>query len=186
MSEVHSDNDIQGPAAEAVAASSGWRRGVRLCLDWGKARIGVAACDADGVLSYPVETVANGPGTMKRLKALVAEYEPMEIIMGMPTDLRGRQGIAASAMLENAHRVVRAVGQPVRLVDERLTTAAAARRLAAAGRDSRHRRSVIDQAAAVAILEQAVEIEKRSGLPAGELVVPRTEEDHGGRTETGS
>ena len=162
-----------------------WRPGVRLCLDWGKARIGVAACDRDGLLAYPVETVANGSGTMKRLKALVDEYEPFELIMGMPTDLRGRQGIAASAMIDNARRVTRALHRDVRLVDERLTTAAATRRLAAAGRDSRHRRSVIDQAAAVAILEQAIEMEKRSGHAPGELVSHETEESQGGGTQAG-
>ncbi|MCT3011093.1 Holliday junction resolvase RuvX, partial [Propionibacterium freudenreichii] len=86
---------------------------------------------------------------------------------------------------DNARRVTRALHRDVRLVDERLTTAAATRRLAAAGRDSRHRRSVIDQAAAVAILEQAIEMEKRSGHAPGELVSHETEESQGGGTQAG-
>ncbi len=192
MSSMPSDmsSSSSGTAQEPDVGPAGWRPGVRLCLDWGKARIGVAACDRDGLLAFPVETVANDKHTIARLQTLAAEYEPVEIVMGMPTDLRGEQGIAAEAMLQNAHRVVRALRHDVRLIDERLTTAAATRRLAAAGRDSRHRRSVIDQAAAVAILEQAIDMEKRSGHAPGQLIATRScggaaEGEDDGSSETG-
>lgn len=152
-----------------MADERGWRPGVRLCVDWGKARIGVAACDRDGVLAYPIETVANNDVALRRLGELVKEYEPMEIVLGMPTDLRGRQGVAATAMLDVADRLAAELHLDVRLVDERLSTASAARQLADTGHTSRSRRSIIDQAAAVAILEQAIEFEKRTGHPAGSL-----------------
>ncbi|WP_314905623.1 Holliday junction resolvase RuvX [Propionibacterium acidifaciens] len=148
-----------------------WRPGARLCLDWGRARIGVAACDRDGVLAYPVATVPNDDEVMVALRALITEYGPIEIVMGLPTDLRGdRAGVAARAMRKNARRVNAETNLPVRLVDERLTTVTAARRLASTGLDSRARKPVIDQAAAVTILEQAIDMEKRDGSAPGEVI----------------
>lgn len=144
-----------------------WRRGRRLAIDWGKARVGVAACDPDGLLAHPVETVHNDRAVLARLAELVAEYEPIEVLLGMPVDLAGRHGPAAQAMTEVADRLAAGLGVPLRIVDERLSTANAARKLAAGGRSSRRQRDVIDQAAAVDILEQALEYERRTGEPAG-------------------
>ncbi len=148
----------------------GVRRGVRLALDWGKAHIGVAACDRDAILSYPVETIAAADRPLDRVRALVAEYEPFEVLVGLPVALSGREEIAAGTMRQVAVQVAGVVSVPVRLVDERLTSAAAHRKLSAAGRSSRQRRGVIDQAAAVAILEGALESERRTGRAPGELV----------------
>ena len=136
-------------------------RGVLLALDWGKARIGVAACDADRILAYPVETVQNQPKdptqTLRRLMALVAEYEPVEVLLGLPISLAGDEGLAAQQMREVAGRLATKLGAtPLTLVDERLTSATAHRRLSQAGKNSRQRRGMIDQMAAVAILEQAL------------------------------
>ena len=145
------------------------RTGVRLALDWGKARIGVAASDRDGVLAFPVETVAAGPAAIARVVALVGEYEPIELILGLPRNLAGQDGPAAQAMLEVADQLVAALPQlPLRLVDERMTTAAASRQLAGAGRNTRKQRQVIDQAAAVALLDTALRQERNTGQPAGE------------------
>ncbi|MGO4957084.1 Holliday junction resolvase RuvX [Luteococcus sp. Sow4_B9] len=135
--------------------------GVLLALDWGKARIGVAACDAQRILAYPVETVQNTPKdpaqVMRRLRDLVAEYEPVELLLGLPVSLQGDEGIAAQAMREVAERLTQEFGDlRVTLVDERLTSATAHQRLAQAGKNSRQRRGMIDQMAAVAILEQAL------------------------------
>lgn len=148
-------------------ASDGWRRGARVAVDWGKARVGVAACDPDGLLAHPVETVPNDARTLDRLAQIVAEYEAIEVVLGMPVNLAGRQGPAAQAMAEVADALVERLAVPIRVVDERLSTASAARRLAESGRSSRQRRGVIDQAAAVDILEQALEYERRTGGPAG-------------------
>ena len=69
-----------------------FRRGVRLALDWGEARIGVAACDPAGTLAYPVEHRAGGPGDDAALVALVAEYAPIEMVVGLPRSLSGGEG----------------------------------------------------------------------------------------------
>lgn len=143
------------------------RRGVRLAIDWGAARIGVAACDREGLLAYPVTTVPNDPQALTRIAALVEEYEPFEVLLGMPIDLRGEHGPAAQAMAQTADLLATLPGVTLRVVDERLSTASATRKLAASGRTSKQRRGVVDQAAAVDILEQALEFERRTGRAPG-------------------
>lgn len=151
-----------------------FRVGVRLALDWGQARVGVAACDAHGVLAYPVETIAHASDTeavLARLRTLIAEYDPFEIVLGLPRHLKGVEGAAAALVREKAHAVASLFPQiGVRLVDERFTTVVAARQLHEAGRSSRKQRSVVDQAAAVGILECAIETERLTGSPPGEAV----------------
>ncbi len=147
------------------------RGGVRLALDWGKARIGVAACDRDGILAHPVETIPAGPTALPRVAALVAEYEPMELVLGLPRNLAGEEGPAAQAIRQVAADLVGTLpGVPIRLVDERMTTVTASRQLSKAGRSARQQRSVIDQAAAVAILESALHQERTTGRPPGEVL----------------
>ena len=151
---------------------------MRLALDWGAARIGVAACDAQGLLAYPVETINSASDTgavFKRLRQLVAEYEPMEIVLGLPRHLKGVEGAAAQGVRDKAARLVAEFPHvTVRLFDERLTTVEASRHLRAAGHSARDQRRLIDQAAAVAILEGVLETERRTGLPGGEAVNERT------------
>lgn len=147
------------------------RRGVRLALDWGKARIGVAASDPDGILAHPVETVSASAGALPRITALVAEYEPLEVVLGLPRNLAGAEGPAAAAIREVAAELATVLpGVPIRLVDERLTTVTASRQLSGAGRNTRRQRQVIDQAAAVALLEMALRQERTTGRPPGELL----------------
>ncbi len=157
--------------------AAGFRVGVRLALDWGQARIGVAACDAHGVLAYPVETIMSASdlnAVGARLRALVAEYDPFEIVIGLPTHLKGVEGAAADGAREKAAWVAATFpGVGVRLVDERLTTVMASAQLRAAGRPAKRQRAFIDQAAAVAILENALEQERHTGLPGGEAVDER-------------
>ncbi len=150
------------------------RPGVRLALDWGQARIGVAACDRDGLLCYPVETIPARPDPAARLAALIAEYEPVEVILGLPRTLAGAEGIAAGVVREQASAALPA-DVPVRVVDERMTTVTASRRLTGAGRNAKKQRAIIDQAAAVAILEQALAIERATGHPAGEALRPHAD-----------
>ena len=88
-------------------------------------RIGVAACDADGLLAYPLTTVRAGADEVADLAALVAEHGPVEVLVGLPRSLDGREGPAAANARERAGRLAAAVGVPVRLVDERLTTVTA-------------------------------------------------------------
>ncbi|HLL61585.1 MAG TPA: Holliday junction resolvase RuvX [Propionibacteriaceae bacterium] len=147
-----------------------FRRGVRLAVDWGDVRIGVAACDAGGVLAYPLTTVAAGTDEVADLAGLVAEHTPLEVLVGLPRSLDGREGPAAAKARERAGRLAAAVAVPVRLVDERLTTVTASRRLRAGGRTAKQQRAVVDAAAAAAILEQGLSFERARGHPPGELV----------------
>ena len=150
--------------------SQGFRRGIRLAFDWGDARIGVAACDPAGVLAYPVRVVRAGDGEIAELVATAEEFEPMEIIVGLPRSLSGVDGPAATKARERAARLAGVVRVPVRLVDERLTTVTASRRLREGGKRAKEQRELIDAAAAVAILEQALAFEQSQEKPPGELV----------------
>lgn len=149
------------------------RRGRRLGVDVGEARIGVAACDPDGLLASPVETVPGGdvPAAQRRLAELVAEYEPIEVVVGLPRSLSGREGPAAARVRAFARDIARRVAPvPVRLVDERLSTVTAAQGMRASGVTARKGRGRIDQAAAVVILQSALETERGSGQPPGQCV----------------
>ncbi|MEU7649301.1 Holliday junction resolvase RuvX [Streptomyces huasconensis] len=153
--------------------AQGMRRGRRLAIDVGDARIGVASCDPDGILATPVETVPGRdvPAAQRRLKQLVDEYEPIEIVVGLPRSLNGREGPAAAKIRLFTQELARLVAPiPVRLVDERMTTVTASQGLRASGVKSKKGRSVIDQAAAVIILQQALESERASGKAPGEGV----------------
>ena len=146
------------------------RPGVRLAVDWGDVRIGIAACDPDAVLAYPLATVRAGPTELTDLAALVAEHRPIEVLVGLPRSLRGADGPAATKARERASRLAAALPVPVRLVDERLTTVTAADQLHAAGKRARQQRGSIDAAAAAVILDQALAFERGRGEPPGELV----------------
>jgi putative pre-16S rRNA nuclease len=106
------------------------------------------------------------------LAALVAERQPIEVLVGLPRSLRGTDGPAALQVRERAERLAAMVQVPVRLVDERLTTVGAAQRLRAGGKRAREQRGSIDAAAAALILEQALALERAKGSPPGELVSP--------------
>lgn len=149
------------------------RRGRRLAIDVGDARIGVASCDPDGVLATPVETVPgrDAPAAHRRLKQLVEEYEPIEVVVGLPRSLSGKEGPAAVKVRAFTQELARSIAPvPVRLVDERMTTVTASQGLRASGVKSKKGRSVIDQAAAVVILQSALESERASGEAPGEGV----------------
>jgi putative holliday junction resolvase len=149
------------------------RRGRRLAVDVGDARIGVASCDPDGILATPVETVPGRdvPAAHRRLRTLVEEYEPIEVLVGLPRSLNGGEGPAAVKVRAFAGELARGIAPvPVRLVDERMSTVTAAGGLRSSGVTSRKGRSVIDQAAAVVILQNALEAERASGEAPGEAV----------------
>jgi len=150
---------------------SGLRPGVRLGIDVGSVRIGVPRRDAAGLLAVPVETIdrrAGDESAVARIAALVHEYEVLEVLVGHPLSMSGAAGVAAAAAQQFAGRVAEALpGVAVRLVDERLTTVTAQRNLHAAGRTHRGSRSVIDQAAAVIVVQHALDRERASGMPAG-------------------
>jgi putative Holliday junction resolvase len=140
-----------------------------LGLDIGSVRIGVAACDPDGILATPLTVVRrkDEPAALRELREIVAEYEPIEFLVGDPKSLDGAARAAAASALEFARKVAAATGTPIRLVDERFTTVEAHHALAAAGKSSRQRREIVDAQAAVIILQNALEFEHNTGDPAG-------------------
>lgn len=132
--------------------------GRRLGVDFGQARVGVALSDPSGVLATPLVTLRRDPsgGTdLDTLAALVAEHEVVEVVVGLPRTLAGRHGPAAQVAAEYARALTGRLGDgvAVRLIDERLTTVSAARMLAERGVRGRKQRAVVDQAAAVEILQ---------------------------------
>jgi putative Holliday junction resolvase len=147
------------------------RRGVRIGIDVGDVRIGVARSDPSGLIATPVETVRRGSGDLARLRELTAEDEAVEVVVGLPRSLSGGEGPAAAKVREFAARIAEAVAPvPVRLCDERLSTVSAEAVLRDRGKKGQKRRAVVDQAAAVVILQNALETERGTGSAPGELV----------------
>jgi putative Holliday junction resolvase len=145
------------------------RAGVRLGIDVGEVRIGVARSDPSGLIATPVETVARGEGDLTRIRAIVDEEEAVEVIVGLPRSLSGGEGPAAVKVRVFAGAIAEAVRPiPVRLYDERLSTVTA--EWALRGRKPKARRAVVDQAAATVILQNALENERATGRPPGESV----------------
>lgn len=131
-------------------------RGRRLAIDVGSVRVGVASCDPDGILATPVETVQRtaDDADVRRVAAIADEYEVVEVIVGLPRTLRNTEGAAVVAAREFGDAVAAAIDPiPVLYHDERLTTVTAASALRASGKKAKAARAVIDQAAAVAILQ---------------------------------
>ncbi|MGF3055252.1 Holliday junction resolvase RuvX [Microbacterium sp. YY-01] len=151
---------------------SEFRRGVRLGIDVGRARIGVARCDPDGMLAVPVETVPRNEHSLMRLRELIDEYEPIEIVIGLPINLRGDSTASTDDAIAFARQVEESVRKPVRMIDERLSTVTAHSALRSSGRSQRGSRSIVDQIAAVVLLQHAIDIEKSTGKPAGTLLEP--------------
>jgi putative Holliday junction resolvase len=141
--------------------------GRRLGIDVGSVRIGVAGSDPDAILATPVETVRRDRSGqhLRRLAELVGELQSVEVIVGLPRTLADRIGPSALDAIELAEALAgRIAPVPVRMADERLTTVSAQRALRQAGLRAKGQRRVIDQAAAVAILQSWLD-ERRAKLP---------------------
>ncbi|TDE59292.1 Holliday junction resolvase RuvX [Nonomuraea mesophila] len=149
------------------------RFGARIGVDVGSVRVGVARSDPSGMLATPVETVRRGKGTLDRIAAIVAEHEAIEVVVGLPTSLSGREGQAATLAREFASALAaRVAPTPVRLFDERLTTVTAQQGLRASGVRAKKQRGVVDQAAAVILLQDALDSERATERPPGRPVEP--------------
>jgi putative holliday junction resolvase len=146
---------------------SDFRRGRRLGIDVGRARVGVATCDPDGLLATPVETVPRDDASVTRITALAEEYSAVELLVGLPMNLRGEDTASTQDARDFAAALAAASALPVRLVDERLSTVSAHAALRSSGRSQRSSRSIVDQVAAVVLLQQALDVEKSTGRPPG-------------------
>jgi len=147
-----------------------WVRGVRLGVDVGTVRVGVAVCDPDGILATPLVTLRRDlnpdtdriPDDVAELMRLVEVHESVEVVVGLPVTLAGTEGLAATHARAYAQLLARAITPvPVRLTDERMSTAAASRRLSERGVRGGRRRAVVDQAAAVEILQGWLDAARR-------------------------
>src|ERR1700753_3760867 len=147
------------------------RRGVRLAVDVGSVRVGVARSDPGGGVGTPLQVIAHGCGARGRVAALTTAEQALEVIVGLPTTLAGRQGQAAvTARQVAADLAARIAPVPVRLFDERFTTTTAHAVLRQGGRNSKAGRGIADAAAAAALLQAALDNERATGDPPGELV----------------
>ena len=147
------------------------RPGVRLGVDVGRARVGVAVCDRDGLLATPVETLARD-GALAALTTLIADREPLEVVVGLPLSLSGGDTPSTQDARDFAAALGAAAAVPTRLVDERLSTVSAQRALHETGRTTKGSRAVIDQVAAVIILQNALDFERSAGRAPGVVVDP--------------
>jgi putative Holliday junction resolvase len=146
---------------------SSFRRGVRLGIDVGRARVGVARCDPDGMLAVPVETVPRSDTSVARIVEIAAEYDALEVLVGLPISLGGSETASTADARAFAEELDAALTVPVRLVDERLSTVSANAVLRQNGRSQKSSRRIVDQIAAVVLLQQAIDVEKSTGNPAG-------------------
>ena len=138
------------------------QRGRRIAFDYGDVRIGVAISDVDSILCSPLTTLqATDKKLEVRLMEIIDEYQPVHIYVGRPALLSGDDGIASEKAIAFAKRLKLITTVPIELVDERLSTVSAARNLRESGKNAKQAKTSIDMAAAVAILEFALEIEKR-------------------------
>jgi putative Holliday junction resolvase len=147
------------------------RTGVRLALDIGSVRIGVARSDATGTLAVPECTLDARREWLPDLQALVAEWEPLELVVGLPLSLDGQERAAAISVRTVVEKIRTYVTNvPIRLVDERHTTTIAHTVMQESGVSSRRARHTVDQAAAVIMLQQALDSERMTGEAPGTLV----------------
>ncbi|MDQ3886611.1 MAG: Holliday junction resolvase RuvX [Actinomycetota bacterium] len=143
--------------------------GRRLGIDVGSVRVGVALSDPAAILASPLATLTRdrrGRTDIDALAALVTEHEVVEVVIGLPRTLAGRHGQAAREAEAYAAVLAGRIGVPIQLVDERLTTARATRALAERGVRGRRQRAVVDQAAAVEILQTWLEYRRCCGREA--------------------
>ena len=138
------------------------QRGRRIDFDYGDVRIGVATSDADSIICSPLTTLkASDKSLLKSISKIFLEIEPVQVFVGRPALLSGQDGIATDKAISFAELLRGITDVQVVMVDERLSTVSAARNLRDAGRNAKDSKNAIDMAAAVAILEFAIDLEKR-------------------------
>jgi len=138
------------------------QRGRRIAFDYGDVRIGVAVSDPDSILSSPLTTLkATDKNLSSQILQIITEIEPVTIYVGRPSLLSGNDRVTTAKATEFVSLLRTITQVPIELIDERMSTISAARNLREAGRSAKESKDAIDMAAAVAILEFAIDIEKR-------------------------
>ena len=146
------------------------RQGVRLGIDVGRARVGIARSTPDGQMAVPVVTL-DRETAVSEITELVSGWQPVELVVGLPINLQGKHTASTEDAEQFSHELVSAGLGPVRMVDERLSTVSASAQLRASGKSSKKQRPVIDQVAAVILLQQSLDTERLQGVPPGVIVI---------------
>lgn len=145
------------------------RSGVRLGIDVGTSRVGIARSDPDGILAVPVQTSDREAAAQKILE-LCEQWSALEVVVGLPLSLRGTHTASTEDAVSFARSLKTLVTCPVRLIDERLSSVSAASALRGSGRGTREHKPVVDQVAAVILLQHALDSERAQGTPPGDLM----------------
>ena len=161
-------------------AAGGYPQGVKLGVDVGTVRVGVAICDRDSILATPYKTLdrnAKKNSDVRVIAKLAEELGAVQVIVGLPRTMKGEEHASARmatdyALLLAAELSSRGLDVPVNLVDERLSSVTAHRSLHEAGMSSRDHRKVVDQVAAAGILQHAIDMQKARGADVGSRVTP--------------
>jgi putative Holliday junction resolvase len=137
------------------------QRGRRIAFDYGDVRIGVAISDPDSILASPLTTLSSGdPKLFKQIAELITEHEPIAFYVGQPLHLSGQSSLSVDKAVAFAEKLSAQFQISVTMIDERLSTVSAANAMRQSGVNAKEARSKIDMAAAVAILEQGLAIDK--------------------------
>ncbi len=137
------------------------QRGRRIAFDYGDVRIGVAVSDADSILSSPLTTLkSSDKALLKSISTIFEEIEPVQIFVGKPALLSGADGSASEKAVAFAKQLAELTQIEIVMIDERMSTVSAARNLREAGKNAKDSKSAIDMAAAVAILDFGIELQK--------------------------
>lgn len=162
---------------EPVAAA-GYPQGIKLGVDVGTVRVGLAICDRDAILATPYKTLdrnAKKNSDVRVIASLAQELGAVQIIVGLPRTMKGEEHASARMATEYADLLAaelagRGLEVAVNLVDERLSSVTAHRNLHEAGMSSRNHRKVVDQVAAAGILQHAIDMQKARGTDVGSRV----------------
>lgn len=144
------------------------RKGTRIGVDVGSVRVGVSRSDPDGMMAVPVVTLSREEA-LSGLVEVAHEWDPIEIVVGLPLSLSGSDTASTTDARDFAYELAGHVSCPVRMIDERLSTVQAAQSLRQAGRSSKTSRHIVDQAAAVILLQHTLDAERLQGVPPGFL-----------------
>jgi len=160
------------------AAAGVYPQGIKLGVDVGTVRVGVAICDRDSILATPYKTLdrnAKKNSDVRVIANLVQELGAVQVIVGLPRTMKGEERASAKmatdyALLLADELAARGLAVPVNLVDERLSSVTAHRNLHEAGMSGRNHRKVVDQVAAAGILQHAIDMQKARGADVGSRV----------------
>ena len=134
-----------------------------LAIDYGMKRTGLAVCDAQETMAFPLAVIEGQKNLVERIEHVVTSEHIDAIVLGLPLNMDGSQGPQARQVLAFAERLKQRVGVAVHFQDERLSSFGAEERLQATGLSKAKQRQRLDAVAAAEILQAF--LEQRKGGP---------------------